>query len=240
MPVVNFCNEHGAMVGVDPHKYITIGPYNAPIPLPFIPHFVMVSFSSYPRTKAHPEVTMAGVASFEQGADMYLIFHAPLTVAPPHAAELVNLGLKIAGSGSKLFMGVHGVTIRGGWAATCVLGPAGRTMNCADPLELPAGNVLNPNSVTTKPTAGDYAGSWAAAWVDAGIGFGTGKILDKALDKQKRKELIEQVVKHVLRRTDKAQDIDKILEWIDAPGKAADRVKKQVQESVDGALGRAP
>lgn len=231
MPVC-FCNENGTMAGLDPHEYLTVTPKGDPMPIPLTPHFVGIGFNHPTRMKAHPDVSMEKRASFEQGADFYAIAHSPLTVAPPHPSEGGKLLEIVAGSGSKMWMGVHGVTIKGGWAATCTFHSLGSNMNCGDPFDVPCGVVFNLNAVITEPTPGDRVGSAVAAALDAATGWGMGKGAGWAGDKYegKTKPFVEQILKHTGRRTD-------VLSIIDLPGKSIDYVKQQVQESIDGPLG---
>ncbi len=222
---VTFYNERGSMFGVDLHTPEETG--KVPTPLKVEIRFDHPAF--LPQSKKVGNVTMDGAPAFQGGIDFYLIPHWLFPAGV--------VGTATANSGSKGYMQVHAVTLGGEPAATCQLLCMGRNVNCSDPVDHPLTNVvMNPNSVVTSPTLGDYAGSWVGMVLDSLISAAVGAIAGEAAPRY------EMPLKHTWRRAaDMAKEAtknmsqttqDAVNEVFDKPGK----VSKSVQEQVDSAL----
>lgn len=187
---VAFYNERGFVIGVDFH----------PGCLPAAAAtrgFCLVSapFGQLACTagKKIQGVTFDSHPSIQAGFDLYLVAHCPS-----------DLRVDLC-SGSKAVMNVHKVTIKKEKAAVCLESCVGLNMDCNEPVDLPTGGVINPNSVVTQPTTGDYVGSLANAALDSAISWGLGKAAKGAGELAKRfgevgEMFVEDFMKHVFRR----------------------------------------
>jgi len=216
---VCFYDGRGGMTGVDVHIFLLAGP--GPLAVTGIPipvgHAVgFWSFGTWAGTvwKMARTVTSDGHAMIQDGYDWYVVPHAPMA-APPAAAEAAKLTGIMISSRSSAWMSVHSVRAQGGPLATCFDGMAGLNANCWEwGLSLPTGVVVNPNSVVTSPTLGDYLGAVASLALANAIGVATYAIVGS---------VPSPVVKKLLGFLPKA------AKFVDIPT----RLKKQVQEFVD-------
>ena len=139
-------------------------------------------------------------------------------------------------SGSKAHMSVHSVTGEKEALDTCLAWHIGLNVNCDDvPFDLWNALVLNPNSVKTTPTLGDFLGALAAYAVDIAMGALVGSILKS----YGVKGLPEAIIKQLLRRQ---TDILKHLLGLDTVAEYTDisaMVQKAVQQYIDSP-GRIP
>ncbi len=168
-----FYDNGGAMVGIDAHTYITVGPAYATVPVMFTPHGVAAPLLHPLATywKRTGTVLAEGRQMIQRGFKLYLVPHIPLTGLAPHAAEVGQLAKVIAKSSSKSYLGVASVSGEGSSLAVCVSSCVGANGNCGPGL----GVVLNPSSVITSPTAADYAGA-VASW---SVGLALGPVWKK-------------------------------------------------------------
>ena len=173
---VCFYNNHGIMGGMDVHTYITVGPKGIPVPVKAV-HLVgtLTAGPSADRSKRTYTVHADGVPMIELGFANSPVPHVPLTALPPHPTEALNLLVIHAASSSKTVMGVASVTGEGTALATCVSGFLGANSNCGPGV----GEVLNPCSVITSPSATDYA----MAAVDFTFNAAVSILLDLGLPK---------------------------------------------------------
>ncbi len=163
-----FYDNGGVMLGLDAHKYFTIGPMNVPVPVLFTPHLAGAPFLHPAATwgKRTATVLAEGRKMLQRGFKIRLVPHLPLTSLPPHAVEIGQLAVVIAKSSSKAYLGVSSVTGEGAPLATCVASCAGVNGNCGPGV----GAVLNPSSVITSPSVADYASAVASFSVATSIG----------------------------------------------------------------------
>lgn len=163
-----FYDNGGIMEGIDAHTYYTIGPLGVPVPVLFTPHLAGAPFLHPAATwdKRTPTVLAEGRKMIKRGFKIRLVPHLPVTMLPPHGAELGQVALVIAKSTSTAYLGVASVTGEGGPLATCVGWAVGVNGNCGPGI----GAVYNPSSVITSPTASDYAGAVAAWCVALALG----------------------------------------------------------------------
>lgn len=225
----NFYHTFGMMGGMDLHKYIA-----APaIPMMTI-HMVGIPFywASFTLQKKVDSVTTDGFSTFQSGMDFYFIPHIPVPAPPPGPPEPMVLVFVILGAGSKCFMAAHKVHFGGDKAAVCLLEADSINANCSEFFDSLANRVINPSSVKTSPTPGDYLGAVVGLVVDNIINARIGKAIDKA-----KNEVAELVLKHLWRR------VPEIVAWAtsdnpvakalsDIPGTASE----VVQQAVDGEL----
>ena len=216
---VCFYDGIGGMTGVDVHTFYVSAPPPAPptgVPIPAGHAVGFWSFGVWPGSvwKLANKVTSDGHPMIQDGYSSYAVPHTPLAF-PPGPAEGPKLAQIIVTSSSNAWMSVHSVRAQGGPLATCLGGMAGLNANCWEwGLSLPTGAVLNPNSVITSPTLGDYLGAVAGLALANAIGSATHAIAEG---------LPAPIVKNVMRLVPK---------FADFPNK----VKKQVQKLVDGEI----
>jgi hypothetical protein len=176
---VCFYNNAGTMNGLDPHEYFALVPPNlGPTPA-FTVYVVSAPFSWFSATfwKRTGTVRSDRFPMLQGGFDLYQITHIPVPILPPHLAQVFKNAEIIAESGSKAQMQVHSVTGEGSALATCVDGAVGVNMNCIYfGLSAPIGRVMNPNSVITQPTKGDYWGAIVGGFVDSILGAAIDKL----------------------------------------------------------------
>jgi hypothetical protein len=212
---VNFHNEHGVMFGVELHEIEVPG--GAKLPMPHSASLTFLHEPYMPPKAKVRTVTMDGVASIQAGIDYYLVPHSP--ILDPRV---------YANSGSKVWMGVHKVTVGGEKAATCQLAMLGRNVNCSDPIDSPFTNVVvNINTVTTEATWGDCFGSFWGMGVDVFMSWAMNNAAEGLGG------TLQWLAKHLWRRN---VDIEKALtntKYVDYPGKIGDAI----QEGIDGLLG---
>jgi hypothetical protein len=214
---VCFYDGRGGMTGVDVHIFLLAGP--GPLAITGVPtpagHAVgFWSFGAWPGTawKKATTVTSDGHTMIQDGYDWYAVPHVPLA-APPAVLEALKLSDTVLNSGSNAWMSVHSVRAQGGPLATCLHGMAGLNANCWEwGMSLPTGAVVNPNSVITSPTLGDYLGAIAGLAVANVIGVAIEEFVPSS------------AVKHLLRR------LPDVAKFLDVPGK----LKEDVQKLIDG------
>ncbi len=146
-----FYDMGGVMVGVaDLHDYIAA---------PAIPtktlHFATIPLWSRPRTGDAATVTSEGKEMAKEGFKNYLVPHVPIPIppVPPGPDEPKMLAIIFATSKSTAYLGRGTVTHGGTPLACCVVSMVGVNGNCGSG----PGVVINPNSVVTTPSAGDFA-----------------------------------------------------------------------------------
>jgi hypothetical protein len=165
---VNFYNNRAWMVGVDLHDYYVPGP-GPGIPVPW-GYVVFAPMWWPPATfwKRTGTVTADGWKMIQGGFQLRLVPHIPALPPPPHPlSQAINLALIILLSKSTATMTVHSVTGEGKALATCVYGAFGLNANCGKQL---VGPVIDPSTVRTSPSLGDYASAVAA--------FALGKVIN--------------------------------------------------------------
>jgi hypothetical protein len=166
----NFLNKEGACAGIDLHTFVTIGPFGAPIPLPLQGHAIAVSHSWASRSWriAHSVTTDASPVLQNNWAAM-LVPHVPLATAPPHPAEAAVLVAIIAASSAAPQLSAHKVTAEGQALCTAISGLFGLNLDCSD---MPALSYdINPNSVMTQPTLGDYIGAIISTALSCAVSY---------------------------------------------------------------------
>lgn len=225
----NFYKNSGVMVGIDLHTYHAVVGVLPDVPIPFFPHVVAAPLA-WPATwwKRTGSVQADGFQMIQGGFDIYFVPHVPIMVIPPASSELRHLIIEvISGSGSKAQLQAHSVTGEGNPLATCMAGAVGLNVNCFDDgISAFTGIVVNPGTVKTTPTAGDYAGAVAAWAFDCILGYAVNNAVKKVGGKY-----YQEFLKHLWRRIG---DIP-YLKVVDVPS----HVQNFVQRVVDGASGEA-
>lgn len=177
---VAFYDTRGGMLGCDLHEYVA---YPAE-PIPSHPHIVGAFFDG-PGTdwKRTASVRSEGHPMIQRGHDWLPIAHMPIPLPPPSPLEIPVAAWILVTSSSKARMAVHSVTGQGTPLATCLGRALGLNVNCGRPFAMPTGFVVNPNSVQTTPTLGDYLGALAGYVLDAALGVVMGRLFGKVGDK---------------------------------------------------------
>jgi hypothetical protein len=186
---VNFYNNHGVMVTLDKHKY-------KPAP-PVFMHVVFSALSWPPSlfTKRVDTVTSHANKMIQSGLDLYLIPHIPLGTPPGAVPFPPQAAMIWALSGSVAYLAVHKVTGGGDQLACCAGGMLGMNVNCNDLFDLANGLVIQPNTVQTQPTPGDYLGAVVAYFLDAGLAF----FVNNVLEASEFEWWVELIVQHLIR-----------------------------------------
>jgi hypothetical protein len=207
-----FYDMGGVMVGfMDLHTYIV-----APkIPNKATPHVVGTPFERLSRMGEIDSVTSEGMKMAKQGFKVFLVPHVPLTTAAPGPDEPLMLTIVHLTSKTTAYLSRGTVTHGGTPLACCVASMVGANANCGKG----DGWVINPNSVVTTPSAGDFAGAIVGYALDLLCGEALGKVLPKDV-------FVKPVLKFLLGLT--------VKKWFVSPH--ITDVRKQVQEIVDELL----
>ncbi len=207
-----FYDMGGGMIGfADLHMFIA-----APtIPVPFTFHFAAMLFRNPVRMGEIDTVTSEGKQMAKQGFKVFLIPQVPITKEPAGGLEAGMLVILLLTSKSTAYLGRSTVTHGGTPLACCVASMVGVNGNCG----WGAGLVINPNSVVTTPSAGDFAGAVVGRALDLIVGYYLGKALPQNW-------FIKPVLKFIIELTTKKPIV----------GRAIKSIKKQVQETVDALL----
>ena len=153
--------EFHPMLGVDFHDEICPPPVP---PVKMEPHIVAALMNwVMPSSLADTTRNMPGLARvMNRGTDIEnFIPHIPI------GPGLLLAPLIIATSGSKTHFGPARVKANGDAIAAAILVIVGVNLNCSDPLPMPTGLVLAPNTVMTSMSMGDIIGSCFAMATDA-------------------------------------------------------------------------
>jgi len=147
------------------HLYLALGvPPIIPVPS-VVPHYVEQIHPIGPASKKVPSVTTSAAEVLQKGFKMMLVPHIPLTCLPPHPTEWVNLArIWIMGTSEPK---LSASTVHGQGAPLLVedFEAVGVNLDCSDTW-LGFGADINPNTVKTTPTLGDYA--FAIIWTALG------------------------------------------------------------------------
>ena len=161
-------------ISIDIHQ--NVPPPPAPPVPPFLPYFWVQVLGGLPLVNKAKMATTTFTWYFpamQKGTDIgrFLI----------HVGNPVNLKLPfiIIGSGSKSFFGASTVKASNEPVATSLLIIINKNMNCCDPCNLPAGNVIAPNTVLAGMTIGDYFGGIVNALIDTAVSFAIGHVAGK-------------------------------------------------------------
>lgn len=193
-----FYDNSGIMNGVDSHTYLTIGPEGIPLPVIMTPHGAHTAFMgpAHDASKRTATVLAEGWKMIKIGFSNKLVVHVPWTFLPPHPAEAIEIATIIALSSSTALLGVASVTGEGGALATCAGDCVGINANCGPGFGL----VVNPSSVITSPTAGDFADA-AAEWAfNIILGEVAGKLLPKSVKDRVAKAILKKIIGKFLKK----------------------------------------
>lgn len=160
----NFLNTAGGFSGVDMHLYLSLGiPPAIPFPM-VVPHYAsQIHWVGLAANKA-TTVTMTCAEALQKGWQMILVPHVFLTFAPPHPTEWANLARIFFLSSSEPKLSASTVWAQGAPILVEDIEAIGLNVDCSDTW-LGFGADINPNTVKTTPTPGDYAFAifWTAA-----------------------------------------------------------------------------
>jgi hypothetical protein len=162
----NFLNTAGGFAGCDMHLYLMLGvPPAVPFPMPFTSHYVEQIHLIGDSSKKVPSVTTTGTSVLQQGWKMLVVPHVFLTVAPPHPTEWINLAAIIILGQSEPKLAASTVRGQGEPLLVEALEAIGVNLDCSDNW-IGFGADINPNTVKTTPTPGDYVS--AVVWTALG------------------------------------------------------------------------
>lgn len=204
----NFYNESGVMLGLDIHRFWTA----AMVPVPTWPYVAVARFAgpSCDTGKLTPSVTSSAKPMCQEGFDLKAVAHifVPLALPDPflEGCELVHI---VAASSSKAVLAVASVSGQGKPLAVCIEGGFGLNVNCHEGWKLPTGVVIQPNTVMTQPTAGDFASAFVDLALDNVIGKVSGPIAGKIAEKMGLKALknvLKELIKDRLKELKKDHD----------------------------------
>lgn len=222
--VAHFLKESAAMVGIDPHDYVTLPMIKVPTP-----HLVPVYSLGSPLEEAAQKtsrVTAEGVALLKGGATRIVTVHAPLTVVPPNPVlETLELASILSDAEAVMEMSAHKVTGQGKPLATTVLGPLGLIADCGVPLGL--GVTIHSHSVKTQPTAGDYVGALVGVLSRVLLEILGDKIAGEGLEGELRKLLFELILRML--------DVDDALDELPSPDKIHPFLQRWIDDGFDDA-----
>ena len=223
----NFINLAGSMAGMDMHLYFTVAPPAVPVPVPDFYEVFSLHISFNRLWRVVLKVTTDSLPVTQSSWAMLVVPHIPVPLGPPHpAAEPAEIAVLWGTSNSSPQLSVHSVTAGGSPLLTEILWAIGGNLNCGM-FVLPCNIDLNPNSVKTSPTLGDYAQALVGCVLSGIYGAVMGAVMP-----QTAPSIALFVMQNV---ADIADSRDSWVAWVlDPVTKGIGELGKVVQKAVDG------
>jgi hypothetical protein len=211
-----FYDQRGWMLGRDKHLFLKRGPgwfAVIGVPEPDDTHIVAAPNSWASNGRHTSNVTSGGNLMLMGEHSLECVPHVPVDLLEGAVLETPLLAWIIANSESEPFLKKANVHGNGAPLACCLFAVLGLNLNCEG-----LGAVINPNSVVTTPTIGDFASavfSWAAnAAVDWAIGKFVEKVtpFDVPIDKDGELKPVKEVVMYIYDKFVKPYTVDPVVE----------------------------
>jgi hypothetical protein len=222
-----FYDKRGGMVGIDNHLFLERGPGPLAvigIPRPSSVHIVWAANWWASNDKYAATVTSDGNLMVQGDFQIQWVPHVPIDAAKGALLEIGMLAAIIANSESKPFLTKFNVHGNGAPLACCLAWFVGLNLNCEG-----YGALLNPNSVVTTPTLGDFAAAIAAFALNMAIDAILEEIIEAVVPdvpigpREDEFRPVKEVVKTIFDKVVRPYTVDPLVE----------KYKPQLQEFVD-------